>query len=254
MNLLGIIPSRYQSTRFPGKPLAMIHGKSMIRRVYEQAAKAKSLSRVIVATDDAKIFDHVKQFGGEVMMTKTSHTNGTSRCQEVLQKLEKENPDFKTDAVINIQGDEPYIKPEQIDVLASLFTDSKTDIATLVKMIDNYDDLFDANTVKAVLNINGFALLFSRQTIPFNRDEAMVNWLNTGSYYKHLGIYGYRSDVLNRLALLEPSPLEKLEKLEQLRWLENGYRIKAAITDFDTISVDTPEDLNKLKDVNKKHL
>jgi len=254
MNLLGIIPSRYQSTRFPGKPLAMIHGKSMIRRVYEQATKAKSLSRVIVATDDTKIFDHVNQFGGEVMMTKTSHTNGTSRCQEVLQKLEKENPDFKTDAVINIQGDEPYIKPEQIDELASLFTDSKTDIATLVKMIDSYDDLFDANTVKAVLDINGFALLFSRQTIPFNRDEATVNWLNTGSYYKHLGIYGYRSGVLNRLVLLEPSPLEKLEKLEQLRWLENGYRIKAAITDFDTISVDTPEDLNKLKDVNKKHL
>ena len=254
MNLLGIIPARYQSTRFPGKPLAMIHGKSMIRRVYEQATKAKSLSRVIVATDDAKIFDHVKQFGGEVMMTKTSHTNGTSRCQEVLQKLEKENPDFKTDAVINIQGDEPYIKPEQIDELASLFTDSKTDIATLVKMIDSYDDLFDTNTVKAVLNINGFALFFSRQAIPFNRDEAMINWLNTGSYYKHLGIYGYRSDVLNRLVLLEPSPLEKLEKLEQLRWLENGYRIKAAITDFDSISVDTPEDLNKLKDVNKKHL
>lgn len=254
MNIIGIIPSRYDSTRFPGKPLADIDGKSMIQRVYGQANKAAGLSRVIVATDDVRIYDHVLQFGGEVMMTKASHTNGTSRCEEVLAKLEQESPDDKVDAVINIQGDEPYIRPEQIDNLTTLFSDSNTDIATLVKKLTYNKELFDPNTVKAVLDIHGFALLFSRQAIPYNREQAADNWLKSVGYYKHIGIYGYRSSVLKQLVKLKPSPLEMSEKLEQLRWIENGFRIKVAVTDFDSVSVDTPEDLDKLKDVNKKHL
>ena len=246
MNILGIIPARYASTRFPGKPLAMICGKSMIQRVYEQASESKSLSKVVVATDDKRIFEHVEQFGGHATMTNRSHANGTSRCLQTLMILENENREEKFDAVINIQGDEPFIEPAEIDRLIALFVDKKTDIATLVKVIENKEALFDPNTVKVVMGVDRFALYFSRQPIPFFRDIESSLWSDNHTYYKHIGIYGYRSEVLKKIALLSLSPLESAEKLEQLRWLENGFRIKAEITGFDSISVDTPADLQEI--------
>ena len=245
MNIIGIIPARYASTRFPGKPLAMINGKSMIQRVYRQASKATMLNEVIVATDDQRIYDHVLQFGGKVMMTSEQHANGTSRCAEVLSTL-TESENKKIDAVINIQGDEPFIQPEQIDNLAGLFGDKHTDIATMAKAIDKEGDIFDSNTVKVVTGTNGFALYFSRQAIPYVRSSEKGKWQNQHQFLKHIGIYGYRSPVLKKIVLLEPSPLESAEKLEQLRWLENGFRIKVKTTDFDSISVDTPADLEKI--------
>ena len=211
MNILGVIPARYASTRFPGKPLAMICGKSMIQRVYEQAAYSKSLSKVVIATDDKRIFSHVVQFGGRVVMTDASHTNGTSRCLQALTVLEKENPEEKYDAVINIQGDEPFIKPLEIDRLAALFVDKKTDIGTLVKVVENREVIFDPNTVKVVMGVDRFALYFSRQAIPFLRDKEVSQWLDKHAYYKHIGIYGYRSDVLKKIVLLPASPLETVE-------------------------------------------
>jgi 3-deoxy-manno-octulosonate cytidylyltransferase (CMP-KDO synthetase) len=244
MNITGIIPARYASTRFPGKPLADINGKSMIQRVYEQASKAKSLNSVVVATDDQRIFDHVMQFGGRVIMTASHHTNGTSRCHEVLTKLTVERNNI--DAVINIQGDEPFIMPRQIDDLAALFSDDNTHIATMAKIIDNNNEIEDPNTVKVVTDINGFALYFSRQPIPYIREKENNTKKNRHLFYKHIGIYGYRSQVLKQIVLLKPTPLESSEKLEQLRWLENGFRIKVKTTDFDSVSVDTPADLEKI--------
>ncbi len=242
MNIIGIIPARYASSRFPGKPLAMIRGKSMIQRVYEQAQKATSLNKVVVATDDERIFSHVKSFGGKAAMTASSHNNGTSRCNEVISF-----PDYgDADAIINIQGDEPFIEPEQINQLATLFNDSQTDIATMAGVIKNQEELFDPNTVKVVMGQNDFALFFSRQAIPYNRDQNIQNWTENHSYYKHIGIYGYRTYVLKKIVTLPPSPLEKAEKLEQLRWLENGYKIKAKVTDYVSLSVDTPADLEKI--------
>lgn len=242
MNIIGIIPSRFASTRFPGKPLAMISGKSMIQRVYEQAKKAKKLTRVIVATDDERIASHVIAFGGEVAITNTNHLNGTSRCLEVMERLEFQS----AEAVINIQGDEPFINPDQIDQLAALFSDRQTDIATMATLIRNSNELFDANTVKVVTDQNSFALYFSRQAIPFNRDYKPGQWIEHNSYLKHIGIYGYRPDVLRQITALPPTPLEINEKLEQLRWLENGFNIKVKTTDFESLSVDTPDDLKKI--------
>ncbi len=242
MNIIGIIPSRYASTRFPGKPLAMIGGKSMIQRVYEQAKKATNLTRVMVATDDERIAGHVAAFGGEVTMTDTGHTNGTSRCLEVIKK-----PEFQSaEAVINIQGDEPFINPQQIDQLASLFTDQQTEIATMAAVIKEHDELFDPNTVKVVIDQNNFALCFSRQAVPFNRGHHPDRWIEHHHYLKHIGIYGYRTSVLQKITALPPTPLEEAEKLEQLRWLENGFKIKVKITDFESISIDTPADLEKI--------
>ncbi len=242
MNIIGIIPSRYASTRFPGKPLAMIQGKSMIQRVYEQASKAITLSRVMVATDDQRIASHVAAFGGEVTMTSASHLNGTSRCLEVVEHQAWQS----ADAVINIQGDEPFINPGQIDQLAALFSDQQTDIATMATLIKNSDELFDANTVKVVTDQHGFALYFSRQAIPFNRDFNFDEWVKQNSYLKHIGIYGYRVNVLQQITALAPTPHELSEKLEQLRWLEHGFKIKVKITDFESLSVDTPDDLKKI--------
>lgn len=242
MNIIGIIPSRYASTRFPGKPLAMIHGKSMIQRVYEQAQKAKILNKVIVATDDERIFSHVQSFGGKVIMTKQTHPNGTSRCLEAMMQSGLET----TEAVINIQGDEPFIDPYQIKQLTSLFNDKRTEIATMAGIIKNKEELFDANTVKVVIDKNNFALYFSRQVIPFNRAQKSEDWINHQTYLKHIGLYGYRTHILKKLVALPPSPLEKSEKLEQLRWLENGFKIKVKLTDFEDVSVDTPADLKKI--------
>lgn len=239
MTILGIIPARYASTRFPGKPLADIGGKSMIQRVYEQVKKSKRVTDVIVATDNQEIFDHVTKFGGRVRMTKESHVSGTDRCYEALT-LQKAPFNY----VINIQGDEPFIQPEQIDLLAGLL-DGKTEIATLVKKIEDREQLFNPNVVKAVVAANGEALYFSRSTVPHIRNTPEADWMGKHSFYKHIGMYAYRTDVLKRLTELPVSPLEKAESLEQLRWLENGFRIKVAETKTETIGIDTPEDLQK---------
>ncbi|MCP4522226.1 MAG: 3-deoxy-manno-octulosonate cytidylyltransferase [Cytophagales bacterium] len=245
MKIVGIIPSRYESSRFPGKPLADIQGKSMIQRVYEQAQKAESLSEVYVATDDERIFEHVQSFGGKVVMTSTEHPTGTDRCQEAYEKAFP-----SADFIINIQGDEPFIKPEQIDLLASCLSDDRVELATLVKEIDDYETLFNVNTPKVVITTEYFARYFSRQTIPYLRNiEDKSTWLEHHTFYKHIGIYAYRADVLPKITKLVPSSLELAESLEQLRWLENGYKIKVAVTEFETIGIDTPEDLEKVKEL-----
>lgn len=250
MEILGIIPARYGSTRFPGKPLAMIDGRSMIRRVYEQSLKSDSLTKVIVATDDARIFDHVKSFSGEVIMTSPHHPNGTSRCQEVSGIVKVAYPENNFEAVINIQGDEPYIDPLQIDQVASLFADVNADIVTLVRKITDKNQLFDPNVVKVVLDQNNHALYFSRQTIPLLRDENEEEWISKFKFFKHIGIYGYRTKVLGKIVKLEPGLLEKAEKLEQLRWLENGFNISVGVTNLESIAIDTPDDLLKLSNSN----
>lgn len=239
MKILGIIPARYASTRFPAKPLVDIAGKSMIQRVYEQVKKSAKVSKVVVATDHTEIYDHVKNFGGEVCMTKESHVSGTDRCYEGLTL---QNATF--DYVINIQGDEPFIQPEQIDLLASRL-DGKTEIATLVKSIDQKEQLFNTNVVKAVISKGNEALYFSRSTIPHIRNTKEDEWLQKHTFYKHIGMYAYRSDILEQLTKLPLSTLEKAESLEQLRWLENGFKISVAETKTETIGIDTPEDLQK---------
>lgn len=235
MKILGVIPARYASTRFPGKPLVTIGGITMIERVFNQCRKAK-LSDVVVATDDARIYNHVQNFGRAVM-TASHHPSGTDRCHEVLQKI-----DSTYHYVVNIQGDEPFIDPAQINQLIALL-DGQTNIATLVKKLNNAEQLFNANVVKAVRGQNGKALYFSRSPVPHMRGVPEQGWITKGEFYKHIGMYAYRTDVLGEIAKLAPSPLEKTEALEQLRWLENGYEIQTAITETETIGIDTPEDL-----------
>lgn len=241
MRILGVIPARYASTRFPAKPLVDINGKSMIRRVYEQASKSKCLNKVVVATDHEEIYRHVNAFAGEVCMTSPHHASGTDRCFEVLTK-EKE----KFDYVINIQGDEPFIAPEQIDLLTSLL-DGKTELATLIKKIGSVEQLLNPNLVKVVCSNNQEALYFSRSVIPYFRNMEQAEWVTHHTYYKHIGMYAYRADVLEQITKLEISSLEKTESLEQLRWLENGFHIRVKETNIETIGIDTPEDLEKAK-------
>jgi len=240
MKILGIIPARYGSSRFPGKPLAEINGKSMIQRVYEQASKAASLDAVVVATDDVRIADAVSAFGGKFQLTSAAHQSGTDRCAEVL-RLE---PGYNI--VINIQGDEPYINPSQIDLLASCFDASTVQLATLVKEIHTEEELFNTNIPKVILNASGEAVYFSRQTIPFIRGKAKEDWLEEHLFYKHIGIYAYTAASLSEITKLQPSPLEEAENLEQLRWIENGYTIQTRVTDLETIAIDSPEDLLKI--------
>lgn len=246
--ILGIVPARYASTRFPAKALADIGGKSMIQRVFEQVRKSKLVTEVIVATDHQEIFNHVKSFGGNVCMTKESHASGTDRCYEALVLQEK-----KFDYVINIQGDEPFIQPGQIDLLAKEL-DGKTEIATLIKKIEDYEQLFNPNVVKATIDKNNVALYFSRSPIPHVRNTPEKEWITKSVFYKHIGMYAYRSDILKQLTNLPQSSLEKAESLEQLRWLESGFNISVAETNVETIGIDTPEDLNKalnyLKSIN----
>lgn len=242
MKILGIIPARYASTRFPGKPLADVKGKPMIQRVYEQAKKCKALAEVIVATDDHRIETAVKKFGGKSVITSSEHESGTDRCYEALKKIGRES----FGAVINIQGDEPFIEPEQITMVANCFKDKNVQIATLVIKLKSLHELTNHNTVKVVLNKNNEAIYFSRTAIPYYRGENFSDWLNIHTYYKHLGIYGYRTDILAEITKLERSSLEIAESLEQLRWLENGYRIKAGITNVESVAVDTPEDLKRI--------
>ena len=237
MKIIGLIPSRYASTRFHAKPLVDINGKSMIQRVYEQAGKSKSLSKVVVATDHTDILEHVKGFGGLVCMTKESHVSGTDRCYEALTQQGE-----KFDYVINIQGDEPFIQPAQIDLLASQLN-GITEIATLVKAIKTKEELFNANLVKAVFNKGHEALYFSRSPIPHIRNTPEDAWLSKHTFYKHIGMYGYRTDILEELTKLPVSSLEKAESLEQLRWLENGFKITIAETLTETFGIDTPDDL-----------
>ena len=240
MNVIGVIPARDDSSRFPGKPLVDIDGKSMIQRVYEQCSKSISISKLIVATDDQRIADHVRLFGGNVTLTSNKHQSGTDRCAEVADNY----PEF--DILINIQGDEPMINPDQIDLLCKCFENPQASIATLVKKIGSNDELFNENTPKVILNNNSEAILFSRTAIPFLRGKAKENWIEQYTFYKHIGIYGFKTETLKILSNLPLSTLESAEALEQLRWIENGYRIHAAITDKESQAIDTPEDLEKL--------
>jgi len=240
MNILGIIPARYASTRFPGKPLVDIAGKSMIQRVYEQAKKCTLLNEVVVATDDERILEHVTMFGGKAIMTSSDHQSGTDRCAEVALK----HPGY--DVIINIQGDEPYIDPEQISKVISCFNDTNTQIATLVKKVLTNEELHNVNSPKVIINKNSEAIYFSRSPLPHIRGQEPNTWLQHFTYYKHIGIYGYRTDILQQITKLPVSPLEKAESLEQLRWVENGYKIKVAETELETFAIDTPEDLDRL--------
>jgi len=219
----------------------MIQGKTMLQRVYEQAKQAASLSKLIVATDDERIFNHVKEFGGNAVMTSPYHQNGTERCAEALQLAGE-----SFDAVINIQGDEPFIHPQQIDLVASCLKETDTQIATLVKKIEKAEEYQNSSVVKVVLNNNHEALYFSRSPIPHAQKSSIEKNLNTDSFYKHIGIYAFRADVLREIVKLPPAKLEGIESLEQLRWLENSYRIKVRETEFDTQAVDTPEDIQRL--------
>ncbi|SKB34677.1 3-deoxy-manno-octulosonate cytidylyltransferase (CMP-KDO synthetase) [Parapedobacter luteus] len=213
----------------------------MIQRVYEQAIQSQSLDQVVVATDDERILAHVRTFGGNVLMTAGTHQSGTDRCAEVLTVYSG------FDVAINIQGDEPYIDPAQIDLLVSCFDNKHVQIATLIKRISTAEELFNTGIPKVVVNRTGQAIYFSRQTIPFQRNAPSQDWLHLHPYYKHIGIYGYRSAILAELTKLPVSSLEQAEALEQLRWLENGYHIQTAETKVETIAVDTPEDLDRLK-------
>lgn len=242
MNILGIIPARYASTRFPGKPLVDIAGKTMIQRVYERSSIA--LEKVVVATDDKRIKKAVEAFGGKVIMTSKKHKSGTDRCAEAAEIYIAETKD-KIDVIINIQGDEPFIYPEQIKSLANIFKKKRAQIGTLVKPINNASDIFDENKPKVVLNANKEAIYFSRSPIPFIRGEKRDKWIKH-QYYKHIGIYGYRYDILKKITKLKPSYLENLESLEQLRWIENGYKIRVEETEHESISIDTRRDLKKL--------
>ena len=237
MKVIGIIPSRYASTRFPGKPLAMINGKTMIRRVCEQAWKSK-LDAVVVATDDMRIADEVLSFGGQYVLTNPNHQSGTDRCCEALDLL-----DIPYDAVVNIQGDEPFIDPRQINLLIDLISQDEVQLASLAKRIDDEDELFSFNTVKVVMDKGQKALYFSRNPIPFMRNVAREKWIEKGDFYQHIGIYAYKSAVLRRITAMQPTSLELAESLEQLRWLENGLSIHMAVTASRNISIDTPNDL-----------
>lgn len=239
--ITGIIPARYASTRFPGKPLIDIQGKSMLQRVYEQAAKSNLLNYVVVATDDKRIAAHVQNFGGNVVMTSTQHPSGTDRCWDALQQL---TDDYKY--VINIQGDEPFIEPAQIDELAAILLDGSTEIATQMIAVNNHAVLFDKGEVKIVLNTNNEALYFSRMVIPFIKDVDEKDWHKHHSYYRHVGMYAYRQDVLEKITRLPVSALEAAESLEQLRWLQNGFKVKCVITQYESHCIDTPEDVAKV--------
>ena len=239
MRILGIIPARYASSRFPGKALVDIHGKTMIRRVYEQAIKSQLVDKIIVATDDRRIFEEVEHFGGDVVMTSTAHRNGTERCAEVI----REHTGY--DYVINIQGDEPFIHPEHIDSVATLL-DGNTQLATLIKKIKDPAVLDDPSEMKVIINQHQEAIYFSRTCIPYLRDVKPEDRLKKHIFYKHIGIYGYRRDILLEITGLPPGTLEMAEALEQLRWLENGYTIKLGLTTLESQMIDTPEDLAKL--------
>lgn len=241
MKFIGIVPARYGSSRFPGKPLARLGERCVIEWVYRQASKV--LDDVVVATDDERIYNEVLRFGGKAEMTSTNHKSGTDRCWEAYLKA-----GVKADVIINIQGDEPFIQPEQIEGLMRCFDDAGTDIATMVKPFGagtEYEVLENPNCVKCVRGEKGEALYFSRSVVPYLRDVDKNEWSSRETYYKHLGIYAYRVEVLEKIVSMEQGRAEKIESLEQLRWLENGLKIKTAVTNTETVGIDTPEDLVK---------
>lgn len=240
MSILGIIPARYASSRFPGKPLALIQGKSMLQRVYEQTIQAQLLDEVIIATDDERIANHASEFGAKVVITKAEHPSGTDRCFEAYQLHGK-----KFDYILNVQGDEPFLDPEQIDSLARA-CNGEVEIATQMIKCTNHEVLVDTGEVKIVLNTKKEALYFSRNVIPHIKNKEEKDWHTCFDYYRHVGMYVYRADILEKITSLQPSSLEKAESLEQLRWLEHGYKISCVETNFDSHCVDTPEDIEKV--------
>ena len=241
MKFIAIIPARYASTRFPGKPLAVLGGKTVIQRVYEQVSSV--LNEVYVATDDERIFSCVESFGGKAVMTRADHKSGTDRIQEAVEKIATE-----ADVIINVQGDEPFIHPSQIKTLMALFDAPETQIGTLGKPFDNIEAVSNPNSPKIVTDNRGFALYFSRSIIPYIRGKQQDEWFGEYPFLKHLGIYAYRREVLKEVTQLPQSSLEKAESLEQLRWLQNGYRIRVGLTDIETVGIDTPEDLARAEE------
>lgn len=241
MKFMAIIPARYASTRFPAKPLSLLGGKPVVQRVYEQVAAV--LDEVVVATDDERILEAVQAFGGRAVMTSPDHRSGTDRCWEAYCKV-----GHACDVVVNVQGDEPFIRRSQIEAVCRCFDDGSTDIATLAKpfaVADGWEALENPNSPKVVLDAQSRAIYFSRSVIPYLRGVPRGEWLARHTFYKHIGLYAFRSEVLQRITALPASPLEKAESLEQLRWLENGYRIGVGITDAETVGIDTPEDLRR---------
>lgn len=238
MKFIAIIPARYASTRFPGKPLAILGGKPVIQRVYEQVSSV--LAEAYVATDDERILQTVSQFGGRAVMTRTDHKSGTDRIEEAVEKIGTD-----ADVIINIQGDEPFVQPSQLKTLCQLFDDESTQIGTLGKPFENMEAVMNPNSPKIVCDQRGFALYFSRSVIPYVRGQEQAVWLQHYPYLKHLGLYAYRREVLGEITRLPQSPLELAESLEQLRWLENGYRIRVGLTDAETVGIDTPADLER---------
>ena len=241
MKFIAIIPARYASTRFPGKPLAMLGGKTVIQRVYEQATAI--LDEAYVATDDERIYQAVESFGGKAVITRADHKSGTDRLEEAATII-----GTNADVIINIQGDEPFIQTSQIETLMHLFDDPTTQIGTLGKPFESIEAVNNPNSPKIVCDRRGFALYFSRSTIPYVRGAEPTTWLEHFPYLKHLGVYAYRREVLHEVTQLPQSSLEKAESLEQLRWLENGYRIRVGLTDVETVGIDTPEDLQRAED------
>lgn len=241
MKFIGIIPARYSSSRFPGKPLAILGGKTVIEHVYRQVSSV--MEDVFVATDDQRIYDAVEAFGGKAIMTRSDHKSGTDRICEALEKV-----GGSFDVVINIQGDEPFIQKSQLETVMQCFDDPRTQIATLGKPFESMEAVENPNSPKIVLDNDGYALYFSRSVIPFVRGKEHEEWLSHFPYLKHIGLYAYRTEVLREVSKLPQSTLELAESLEQLRWLQNGYKIKVGLTDVETIGIDTPEDLQRAEE------
>ena len=247
MKFMAIIPARYASTRYPGKPLAILGGKTVIQRVYEQVKSV--LDDVYVATDDDRIYSTVTDFGGKAVMTRADHKSGTDRIEEAAEKI-----GLDADVIINVQGDEPFIQPSQIKTLMQLFDAPETQIGTLGKPFESIDAVENPNSPKIVTDNRGFALYFSRSVIPYIRGKERDRWFGEYPFLKHLGVYAYRREVLAEVTKLPMSSLEKAESLEQLRWLQNGYRIRVGLTDIETVGIDTPEDLTRAEEFLLKHL
>ncbi len=245
MKFIAVIPARYSSSRFPGKPLAVLAGKPVIQRVYEQVTKV--LSEAWVATDDERIYNTVSDFGGKAVMTRQDHKSGTDRIEEAVEKIKTD-----ADVIVNIQGDEPFIQPSQIETVCKQFDNPSTQIATIGKPFTSMEAVENPNSPKIVTDVNGFALYFSRSVIPYVRGVEEKEWLSHFPFLKHLGIYAYRREVLREITRLPQSPLEKAESLEQLRWLQNGYRIRVGITNVETVGIDTPDDLRRAEEFLKK--
>ncbi len=246
MQFIGVIPARYNSTRFPGKPLVLINGKTMIQRVYEQALNANVLSNVVVATDDERIEKHVKDFGGKVVFTSPDHKSGTDRCFEAATILKSDIGIEDSDVIINIQGDEPYIDPIQIKQIVNCFQNKEVRIATLIKKISDVNELFNINVVKCIISAKQNAIYFSRHPIPFIRNKSQEEWINYYTFYKHIGIYAYYYHVLENIVKLEQTSLEIAESLEQLRWIQNDISVYAEFAEYESIAIDTPDDIKKL--------